>query len=176
MEELSLHILDIAENSITADADRVELIITEDTKQDVLSIEVIDNGRGMDEETAQRALDPFYTTKTVRSVGLGLSLLSEAAKAANGQFSIESEVGRGTRIKAIFQLSHIDRQPLGDIDQTIITLVVGNPEIDIVFTHRKNKREYSLDTGKIKDQLGQTPIGSLAGIRMLKEHLKKGFK
>lgn len=175
MEDLSLHILDIAENSIAADADRIEIQIVEDTDRDLLSIEVIDNGRGMDKETADRVLDPFYTTKTVRSVGLGLSLLSEAATAANGRLTIDSKEGKGTRIKAVFQHSHIDRQPLGDISQTIITLVVGNPEIGLAFTHRKNDRGYDLDTEKIKAQLGQTPIESLAGIRVLKEHLKKAF-
>ena len=176
MEELSLHILDIAENSIAAVADRVELNIVEDTGRDILSIEVIDNGGGMDEEAAERALDPFYTTKTVRSVGMGLSLLSEAAKAANGHLSIQSKKGEGTKIRAVFQHSHIDRQPLGDIAQTIITLIVGNPEVNIVFTHKKNGQEYHLDTAEIRDILGEIPIESLTGIRVLKEHLRQAFK
>ena len=93
MEELSLHILDIVENSVAARADMIEIRITEDKKKDLLSVEVIDNGIGMDEKTVKKALDPFYTTKTVRRFGLGLPLLSEAAKAANGHFSIQSEKG-----------------------------------------------------------------------------------
>lgn len=173
MEELSLHILDIVENSIAAKADKIEIRISEDKKKDLLSIEVIDNGIGMDKETVRKALDPFYTTKKVRRFGLGLSLLSEAAKAANGHLSVKSKMGEGTRIKADFQRSHIDRQPLGDIGQTIITLVAGNPEIDLIFVHKKNSHKYRFDTRKLKTCLNETPINSLAGIRMIKEDLKK---
>jgi len=173
MEDLSLHILDIVENSVAASADKIEIRISEDKKKDLLSVEVIDNGTGMDKKTVEKALDPFYTSKTVRRFGLGLSLLSEAAKAANGHLSIQTKEGEGTQIKADFQYSHIDRKPLGDIDKTFITLVMGNPEIDFIFVHKKNGHEYSLDTRKIKAQLMETPINSLDGIRMVKEDLKK---
>jgi len=173
MEDLSLHILDIVENSIAASADKIEIRISEDKKKDLLSVEVIDNGVGMDKKTVKKVLDPFFTTKTVRRFGFGLSLLSEAAKAANGHFSIKSEKGDGTRIKAEFQYSHIDRKPLGDIGQTIITIVIGNPEIDLVYVYKKNSHTYSLDTRKIKAQLKETPINSPDGIRKIKENLKK---
>jgi signal transduction histidine kinase len=173
MEDLSLHILDIVENSVAASANKIEIRISEDEKKDLLSVEVIDNGIGMDQETQKKAVDPFYTSRTVRRFGFGLSLLSEAAKAANGNFSIESEKGEGTKIKADFQYSHIDRKPLGDMGQTIITLVIGNPDIDLIYVHQKNDQEYSLDTRKIKAQLKEVPINSPAGIRMLSEDLKK---
>lgn len=173
MEDLSLHILDIAENSVAAKADKIEIRIIEEKDKDLLSVEVIDNGEGMDKESLEKALDPFYTSKTVRRFGFGLSLLSEAAKAANGHLSIKSKRGEGTRIKADFQRSHIDRKPLGDIGQTIITLIIGNPEIDLVYVHKKNDRTYSLDTKKIKAHLSETPINSPAGIRMVREELKK---
>ena len=150
MEDLSLHILDIAENSVVAQADKIEIRISEDLDKDLLSIEIIDNGVGMDKETLEKALDPFYTSKTVRRFGFGLSLLSEAAKAANGHFALRSKKGKGTILKADFQHSHIDRQPLGDIGQTLITLIIGNPEIDFIFEHKKNGHVYSLDTRKIK--------------------------
>jgi len=176
MKDLSLHILDIAENSVAARADKIEIRISEDKKKDLLSVEVIDNGIGMDEETQKKALNPFYTSKTVRRFGFGLSLLSEAAKAANGHFSIQSEKGEGTRIKADFQYSHIDRKPLGDIGQTIITIVIGNPEIDLIYMHKKNNQKYSLDTRKIKARLKEAPINSPAGIRMIREDLKKDTK
>lgn len=176
MEDLSLHILDIAENSVAAKADKIEIRISENKKKDLLSIEVIDNGEGMDKETLEKALGPFYTSKMVRRFGFGLSLLSEAAKAANGLLSVQSQKGRGTRIKADFQHSHIDRQPLGDIGQTIITLIIGNPEIDFIFVHKKDDHRYILDTRKIKTQLHETPINSPAGIRMVKENLKKSYK
>src|SRR4030042_1820663 len=114
MEDLSLHILDIAENSVAAQASKIEIRLSEDTKKDLLLLEVIDNGIGMDEGTQKKALDPFFTSKKVRRFGLGLSLLSESAKAANGHLSIRSKRGRGTRVRADFQYSHIDRKPLGD--------------------------------------------------------------
>jgi len=173
MEDLSLHILDIVENSVAAEADKIEIRITEDKEKDFLSIEIIDNGIGMDKETMKKVLDPFYTSKTVRRFGLGLPLLSEAAKAANGQLSIESKKGEGTKVKADFQYTHIDRKPLGNMGQTIITLVIGNPEIDLIYVHKKNSHTYILDTRKIKDQLKETPLNSPHGIRMIKEDLKK---
>jgi signal transduction histidine kinase len=173
MEDLSLHILDIAENSVNAGADRIEIHIIEDQDKDSISLEIIDNGMGMDEETVKKALDPFYTTKKIRRFGFGLSLLSEAAKAANGSFSIESEKGEGTKIRAEFQYSHFDRQPIGDMGQTIITLILGNPEIDFVFIHKKNSQEYRMDTGEIKAQLGEIPINSPQVLKILREDLKK---
>ena len=175
MEDLSLHILDIVENSLAASADRVEIKIVEDQEKDLLSVEIIDNGTGMDPQTAGKALDPFYTSKTVRRFGFGLSLLSEAAKAANGHFSIESKKGEGTKVKADFQHSHIDRKPMGDIGQTIITLIMGSPEIDLIYRHKKNAQEYCLDTGKIKIELNEIPISSLTGIRLIREDLKRWF-
>ncbi|MDH5466758.1 MAG: ATP-binding protein [Candidatus Aminicenantes bacterium] len=172
MEDLSLHILDIAENSIAANADTIEITISEDERKDSLSIEIKDNGMGMDEKKVKKALDPFYTTKTTRRFGLGLPLLSESAKAASGNLTIKSRPGEGTQIKADFQYSHIDRKPLGDMSQTILTLVMGNPEIDFVYTHNKNSQTYCLDTRKIKSQLNGRPLSSPEGIRILREDLK----
>ena len=172
MEDLSLHILDIAENSVAARASRIEIRLSEDKKKDVLSVEVIDNGIGMDEETQKRALDPFFTSKKVRRFGLGLSLLSESAKAANGHLSIKSKKGRGTRVRADFQYSHIDRKPLGDIGQTIITLVIGNPDIDIIYVHKKDGHKYVFDTRRITSQLQDIPLNSLDGMRMIREELR----
>ena len=173
MEDLSLHILDIVENSVAANADTIEIRITEDTERDLLSVEVIDNGIGMDDETVKKVLDPFYTSKTVRRFGLGLPLLSEAAKAANGFLSITSKKGEGTKLRADFQYSHIDRKPLGDISQTIFTLIMGSPETDFVYIHKKNAHIYTFDTKKIKAQLGDRPINSLDGMKKIREELKK---
>jgi len=173
MEELSLHILDIAENSVAAQADMIEIKIIENEEKDLLSLEIIDNGTGMSKERIRKVLDPFFTTKKTRRFGLGLSLLSEAAKAANGNFSIISKRGKGTKVKAEFQYSHIDRQPLGDIGQTILTLVMGNPEINLVYTHRRNGHEYNLDIRKLKHRLKDQYINSPEGIRMLRENLEE---
>lgn len=173
MEDLSLHILDIAENSVAARADRIEIRIVVDKKKDCLFLEIIDNGIGMDTDSIKKALDPFYTSKTVRRVGLGLSLLSESAKAANGKLSIESEKGKGTRVRAEFQFSHIDRKPLGDIDLTIITLVMGNPDVDFFYEMKKNNHTYSVDTRTIRTDHKDMPLNSLEEIKLLREKLKK---
>lgn len=172
MEDLSLHILDIVENAIAAQADRIEIMISEDKERDLLSVEIRDNGKGMDKEEVERAVDPFYTTKTTRRIGLGLPLLEEAAKAANGRLDIQSNPGKGTTIKAVFQHSHIDRKPIGDMGQTLLTLVIGNPGVDLAYTHRKNSNRYRLDTKDIRNKLKGIPINSPDGIRMLKENLK----
>jgi hypothetical protein len=148
MEDLSLHILDIVENALTASADRVRILIHEDTGSDLLLLEIEDNGRGMDAELRPRALDPFFTTKTTRRVGLGLPLLAQAARESGGAFELLSEPGRGTTVRAVFQLSHPDRKPLGDIAETLRTILCGRPELGLRFDHtRDSKIIATLDTG-----------------------------
>jgi signal transduction histidine kinase len=146
MEDLSLHILDIAENSISASAKRIEIRIDEDEAKDLLTIEIKDDGKGMDEQTLQKVLDPFYTTRTTRRVGLGLSLLAQATRESDGTIELASKPGIGTTIKANFRFSHLDRKPMGDIDETIRILVVGNPGIDFLYEHKKNNSVYHFDT------------------------------
>ena len=146
MEDLSLHILDIAENSISASAKRIEIRIDEDEGKDLLTIEIKDDGKGMDEQTLQKVLDPFFTTRTTRRVGLGLSLLAQAARETDGNLELDSRNGEGTTVRAAFRFSHPDRKPMGDIDETIRTLVVGYPGIDFLYEHRKNNSIYRFDT------------------------------
>ena len=174
MEDLSLHILDIAENSVAAKADRVEIRIAIDKKNDLLSLEIIDNGTGMDKDIVKKVLDPFYTSKTVRRVGLGLSLLSESAKAANGKLTIESEKGKGTRVRTEFQFSHIDRKPLGDIDQTIITLVMGNPDVDFFYEMKKRQGKLEAKERKI-DELSEK-VRDLQSIGPISDEIKDYIK
>ena len=150
MEDLSLHILDIVENSIKAKALRIEIKVIEDIGKDLLTIEIKDNGQGIDEGTIKKVFDPFFTTRTTRRVGLGLPLLSQAARESGGDIEIESEVGRGTRVKATFGYSHIDRKPLGNMEATLTTLIAGNPEVDFIYEHKKDELEYRLDTKEIR--------------------------
>lgn len=173
MEDLSLHILDIVENSVAAGADRIEITISENKKRDLLLIEIRDNGMGMDKAMVNKVYDPFFSTKPNHRFGLGIPLLSEAAKAANGDLSIKTKKGGGTKIKAKFKYRHIDRKPLGDISQTIITLVMGNPDIDLMYIHKKNGNEYHLNTKKLKSQLKDKAINSPQGLKILKEDLNK---
>jgi light-regulated signal transduction histidine kinase (bacteriophytochrome) len=150
LEDLSLHILDIAENSIAADATRIEIKVIEDVKNDLLTIEIADNGRGMDEDAVKRVLDPFFTTRKTRRVGLGLPLLAQAARESGGDIEIESAPHSGTRVKATFGYSHIDRKPLGDLEGTLMALIAGNPRIDFLYEHQKGDETIHLDTRELK--------------------------
>jgi len=132
MRDLSLHVLDIAENSIRAGAGHICVRIMEDAASDVLVLEIEDDGRGMDEETRRRAVSPFFTDKDKKRFGLGLPLLAQAAEATGGQVRIESAPGRGTRVRAEFHPSHIDMKPLGDLDGTLAMLQASHPEIEVV--------------------------------------------
>lgn len=136
VEDLSLHILDIVENSLRANARNIEIKLTEDGTRDKLILEIKDDGEGMSEETTQHALDPFFTTKNGKQVGLGLSFLAQSAEEAGGELRIESAIGEGTRVIADFRLSHIDRKPLGDIGETIRCLEATHPEVHFSFEHR----------------------------------------
>ncbi len=177
MEDLSLHILDITENSIAAGATKIQIKIIEDTKKNLLLIEVTDNGRGMDRDTIRKVSDPFFTTKTKRRrFGLGIPLLAQAAKESNGDISIISNKGKGTSIKAHFQYDHIDRKPLGDTAKTLTILIASNPEIDFLFEYSRNGEEYSFDTSEIKNDLGDVPINSPSVIKYIKEDISKWLK
>jgi len=146
MEDLSLHILDIAENSIAASAKTIEIKVDEDWAEDLLTIEIIDNGSGMDEQTREKATDPFFTTRTTRRVGLGLSLLAQAAKDAGGEMQLRSTPAEGTVVKATFRLSHPDCKPMGNIAATINTLTAGHPDINIVYEYKNDDLAYRFDT------------------------------
>lgn len=176
MEDLSLHILDIVENSIAAGANRVEIRVIEDTRKDILSVEIRDNGKGMSEEVLENAVDPFYTTRTTRKVGLGLSLLSQSAKEAEGDMTIKSKEDEGTTIYAYFKHSHIDRKPLGNMAETLIVLIAGNPDIDFLYEHRLNNRAYSIDTKDIREELGDVPLSSPDVIEAIRKDIQNGLK
>jgi len=171
LRELSLHILDIAENSLNAGATRVTIEVLEDTRVDQFVIRVVDNGRGMDAEAIRRAGDPFFTTRTTRRVGLGIPFLKQATELCDGSFAIESVLGKGTTITATFQHSHINRMPLGDLPNTILTLVVGNPQTDFVYRHRLDERFFEFDTRPIKAELGDVPLSEPSVIEYLRREI-----
>jgi signal transduction histidine kinase len=153
MEDLSLHILDIVENSLSASAREIMILIDEDRGKDLLSLEIRDNGEGMDEEMRRKALDPFFTTRTTRHVGLGLPLLAQAARESGGTIQVDSTPGQGTLVKAVFQLSHPDLKPLGDIPGTLGTILAGKPNLDLLFEYRKDSELVdSLDTRQRRER------------------------
>ena len=134
MEDLSLHVLDVTENAIMAEASRIEIYITDDRDEGIQTIEIIDNGTGMNKETVKKVLDPFFTTKN-KKTGLGIPLFAQAAKEAGGSLEIQSASGKGTKIKAVFMLDHIDKKPLGNMAETMRVLKATHPEVEFIYEH-----------------------------------------
>lgn len=158
MKELSLHILDIVKNSVKAGATEIGITITESREKNRLSIVISDNGCGMTKEFLARVRDPFTTTRTTRKVGMGIPLYEAATLQCDGSFDIASEVGIGTTVTATFRRDHIDRAPLGDMAETMTTLVSGSPEIDFCYTHQTDTERFEFDTKQIRKELGEVPL------------------
>jgi hypothetical protein len=175
MQDLSLHLLDLAQNSISAMASLVQIYIYEDWQRDWVNITIVDNGRGMDEETILRVTDPFYTTRTTRKVGLGLPLYKATAERCGGHLTIESSPERGTKIVAEFMLSHIDRPPFGKLDDTIITLILCNPQVEFVYSHKTHKGEFKIDTRNIREIIGDMPIEHPEIIGWIHSYIREGL-
>ena len=152
MEEIALHILDVAENSIAASARLIEVRVSEDENEDVMRIEIVDDGKGMTREELAKVADPFFSTKSGRRTGLGVPMFARAAREAGGEFKIESKRGEGTRVTAAFRLGHLDRMPLGDLRGTMAVLMCAHPAIHFVCEHDRNGRSvYRVDTRKARN-------------------------
>ena len=176
MKELALHILDIAQNSIVAGASQIKIEINEAVDLDLLEITISDDGYGMDEVEQKKAIDPFYTSRTTRRVGLGLSLFKLAAEQCEGRLTITSQKGVGTEVKATFKYSHIDRVPLGNITDTLITLIQANANIDYLYTHYYNSKKIYFDTIEIKEVLKEVEITNIQVLSWLKEYIDSELK
>jgi anti-sigma regulatory factor (Ser/Thr protein kinase) len=172
MEDLSLHILDIAENAVAAGATRVFIAVNENSRRDLLSLRVTDNGRGMSRQERERALDPFFTTMRKRT-GLGLPLLAQTAEVCGGRVVLESTPGRGTRVAARFRMSHVDRPPLTKIAETMMTLFFGHPEVEFHYRHTRNGLMFSYfrrgcDRGAVvPSEIGELRKGLKAGLERI---------
>jgi hypothetical protein len=175
MEELSLHLLDLVENALKAEASLIKIDIHEDPVKDLLSLVVEDDGKGMAPDMAAMASDPFFTTRTTRKVGLGLSLLKANAQACGGDLTVESRVGKGTRVKAWFTLSHIDRQPLGDWPATITGLILTQQGVDFICAHRVGDDEFELDTRELRRELGPEALANPAVTAMLRKEVRQAM-
>lgn len=181
MREIALHLLDIAENSVAAGSRNIRMDVVEDLQNDLLNVSVKDDGRGMDTETARRVLDPFYTTRTTRKVGLGIPLLKLAAEQSEGGLTLETELGKGTRIEALFRHSHIDRMPLGDVGTTFLTLLISYPHVHWMFVYQMTKKDgstktFELDDEEIKSVLGDTPLTEPDVLKIIRGMIKEGIE
>lgn len=171
MEDLSLHILDIAENSINAGAKNIEIKIIEDTTNDLLTIEIIDDGKGMDADILANIKNPFFTTRTTRRVGLGIAMLEEAANSAGGNLIVESELNTGTKVNASFKLSHIDRKPVGNIADTLVTLISMSHQVNIKYSEEKNGTRFIFDTKDIQSIYPEIKLQSAEVLSFIKKYV-----
>ncbi len=177
MKELSLNILDIAENSVKAKANLTEILLNEDDASFEMIIK--DDGSGMPEEIVKGVTDPFYTTRTTRKVGLGLPLLKMAAEQTGGGIEITSSQGEdhGTTVKAVFYKNHLDFTPLGDVVSTMTILVQGHPDTDFLFVHKKGENEVKLDTRELREVLGaDVPLNEYEVIKWISEFLREQYE
>ena len=173
MRELSLNILDIAQNSITAGASLITVEIAEDTIAEEMFIGIYDNGKGMSEEQVKSVIDPFFTTRTTRKVGMGIPLFKMAAEQTGGNLTIKSELGVGTEVRATFKTDSVDFTPLGDVAATVQMLISMNTDRDFVYRRLVDKKEFTLDTRQIKEILGDVPLDAYEVSQWLIEFIKE---
>lgn len=175
MRELSMHILDIAQNSIVADASVIKITIDENLKEDIMKIIIEDDGKGMSDDELAMVTNPFFTSRTTRKVGLGIPMFKASAEACDGYFKINSKKGEGTYVEAKFKHSHIDRVPLGNMSDTMIVLVTSDINIDFIYKHIKNDKEFVLNTKAIKEVLGEVPISNIEVLDWIKSNIIEGI-
>ncbi|MDL2230298.1 ATP-binding protein [Alistipes sp. OttesenSCG-928-L06] len=176
MNDLSLHIIDIIQNSVSAGATRIVLTVNENTFQDQLTITIADNGRGMAAEQLARLADPFFTTRTTRRVGMGIPLFRQSAEQSDGTLTIDSTPGKGTTLTATFRHSHLDRPPLGDLAGSFVLMVAANPDIEFELHYIYNSLQYRFDTAEVKEALDGVPLNEPAVIKMLTEMVSENMK
>jgi anti-sigma regulatory factor (Ser/Thr protein kinase) len=173
MEDLSLHVLDIAENSINAGARNLGIVIEEDAFTNVLTIRIDDDGQGMPSHAVSEASDPFYTTRSNRRIGMGLALLKQNAERANGSMEIHSRPGVGTTVTAKFELGHIDRPPLGNMAETVTTLLASEEPVNICYRHIRQGKAVTFDTKHLESQLGDILLNSVEALMLIRNFLEQ---
>lgn len=173
MRELSLNVMDVAQNSVRAEADLVRITVEESDKEDRLTIVITDNGCGMTEDQVRQVIDPFFTTRTTRKVGLGVPLFKLSAEQTGGSFDIQSKVDVGTTTTASYVKSHVDMTPLGDINSTVKILIQCNPQIDFIFTHGTDKGSFTLDTRELREVLGDVSLDTPDVLEWIGQYLEE---
>lgn len=182
MKEIALHLLDLAENSVSANANQIKIQVIEDLAADRLQLSLRDNGKGMTAEMVQQVCDPFFTSRTTRKVGLGIPLLKAAAQACNGDLNIVSQPGNGTCIDIDFQHSHIDRMPLGDLSDTLLSLIVAHPEVNWQLDYqafgvdKDTLGSFEFDDEPVKEVLDGVPLCEPEVLTYLRATLTEGIQ
>lgn len=176
MNELALYILDLTQNSVAAGATRVEIRITVSREDDLLTVELVDDGCGMSEEFLRRVVSPFTTTRTTRKVGLGIPMIKQLCEMCEGSFSITSAPGAGTTLRLGFRLSHVDLPPMGNLAETMLALVIGSPDKpDFCLTYSAGGEPYEFDTAAIRQVLGEVPLNDPEVIAWMRADLDEGL-
>lgn len=173
MRDLSLHVLDIAQNSLSAGATRIGITVNVNTGADRIVIEIEDNGCGMSAEQIEKVKDPFFTTRTTRKVGMGIPLFRMAAEMTGGRLDIRSEPGAGTTVTASFVRSHIDCLPLGDMSATVAALIRLHPQVDFRFTYTVDGAFFRLNTQEMRRVLENVPLDSPEVIAWLEPYIRQ---
>ncbi|GKX28881.1 histidine kinase [Vallitalea longa] len=176
MKELSMHILDIAQNSVRAKSSNITIIVKELVKDNVFEFSIQDDGEGIPEVILKDIRSPFTTSRTMRRVGLGIPLLNDTCNMCNGELYIKSIVNQGTYILAKMDYNHIDRPPLGDLESTIATFFSSNDNVNIEYEHCYNDESFSISTKELKDVLGDVPLTNLDVIKWLVEFLRENIE
>jgi len=177
MKDLSMHIMDILQNSTRAKATEITLEVLEDHAKDTLTLVFKDNGCGMDEETVQKVINPFFTTRTTRKVGLGLPLLKQNTEQTGGSMTIDSKVGVGTTVTAVFGLTHLDTPPMGDLAGTLVLTISAYPDIRFIFHYKRDDEvDYTLDTDEVYEILDGMSINDPDVIASLKEMVAENIQ
>lgn len=176
MKEISLHIMDLAQNSIAAGADRVTISLTRDSVRDIMTVDIADNGRGMPPDVVRQITDPFYTTRTTRKVGLGIPLFALTAHQCGGGLTVESAVGEGTRVTATLKLGHIDRPPVGDMATTVACLLAANPTLDLEYRHSCDGKEFSVTAAELRRTLDGVSLASPVLFGPVRDYIESGLR
>lgn len=175
MNEIALHILDIVQNSLRAQATMIEVMINEELSKNIFEIVINDNGKGMTNEQFREVDDPFFTTRTTRKVGMGIALLKQGAEQTGGFLEISSQQGKGTSLKAVYHHHHVDRPVLGDIAGTMTLLIGANPQIRFIYHHRTSLSSFEFDTDEVLVELDGVPINDPAILKALKELIEENL-
>ncbi len=176
MDEISLNILDIAYNSIRAHATKIDIYIFESHVKNIIDITIKDNGDGMNQETVDKVSNPFYTTRTTRKVGLGIPLFKQNAELTGGYLHITSQIHKGTCVDVRFVKDHIDTPAIGNMIETMITLIQANEYIDYFFKYQTDQHQFILDTKEMKEILGDVKINEPEVLLWIKDYMKEGLE
>ncbi len=175
LREISMHILDIAQNSIVADATEIKISVNEDIDHNMLSFSIEDNGKGMTSEMTESVRDPFTTSRTTRPVGLGIPFLDQTCRQCGGCLTIQSEVGVGTKLVATMEYDNIDRPPLGDMAGSIQVLFIGHNGVNIIYEHTVNDKSFSISVKEIEEVLDGVPLNEPSVAIWIKENIEESI-